>query len=234
MKRFGLLLVTLGTFSVLGTPPARSQVEVAAPLPVEAPRAKNATTYHEAMCNRMCVQLGDTKRTEVCGNNKKTYNNACAAKCAKVAYTRGPCPEEKKKEENAVVALDEDAVKAQLEAEDKRPGGKVKWFDWDKGYGAVLADDGQELYVDASAVTGDAVETLKQGDRVKFDITKGPKGMQAAKVALELTEEQKEAKLEQAGSLQVVGEQKLAPVGRPQPLMREAKSNDGVYVLPRR
>lgn len=233
MKRLVLFLGILSSGFAIAPAGARAQVLVDEPLPAEAPQAKTQAGYHEAMCNRMCGQLGKSKKTEVCGKNGKTYNNACAAKCAKVRYKRGACPEEKKEEAPAVASLDEAAVMAEIEAEDKRPGGKVKWFDWDKGYGSITADDGQELYVDASDVTGDAVETLKQGDRVKFDVSKGPKGMHAGKVALELTEEEKDAKLEQA-SLQVVEEQKPQTATAPKQMMREAQSNDGVYVLPSR
>jgi CspA family cold shock protein len=233
MKRFVLFLVTLGAVSLGGSASGRAQVLVDEPPAEAAPKMKDEKSYHEAMCNRMCVQLGKSKKSQVCGNNKKTYNNACSAKCAKVAYKRGPCPEEEKKEEApAIIALDEEAVQAQIEAEEKRPGGEVKWFDWDKGEGAIVADDGKELYVDAAAVTGDAVETLKQGDRVKFDITQGPKGMHAAKVALELTEKEKEAKLEEAATLEFVEARQFEASGAPKELMRESKSDDGVYVLP--
>lgn len=237
MKRFISFLVVMGIVAAAGLPRAQAQVIADEPPAAEAPQAKTQASYHEAMCNRMCVQLGNNKKTEVCGKvgkKLKTYDNACAAKCAKVRYKRGACPEEKKEEAPAVVALDEDAVLAQFEAEDKRPGGEVKWFDWDKGYGAIVGDDGKELYVDASAVTGDAVETLKQGDRVKFDVSSGPKGLHAAKVALELSDEQKDAKLEQA-SLQVVEEQKPQTAAAPKQMLREAPSNDdGVYIMPTR
>jgi len=232
MKRFFLFPISLVLIS-LGGSPAPAQTVVDEPPAAEAPKAKDQAGYHEAMCNRMCVQLGKNRKTEVCGKNKKTYNNACSAKCAKVSYKPGPCPEEKKKEEApSVIALDEEAVLAQIEAEDKRSGGEVKWFDWDKGQGAIIGDDGKELYVDASQITGDAVETLKAGDRVKFDIGQGPKGVHATKVALELTDEEKQKKLEQAGELQVVAEQKPQTAAAPKQLMREAESKDGVYVLP--
>lgn len=234
MKRFGLLLVTLGLFSSLGPLPSSAQLIFDEPPAAEAPLAKDATSYHETMCNRMCGQLGKSKKTQVCGKNGKTYDNSCSARCAKVSFKRGACPEEKKEEAPAVIALDETAVQAQIEAEDKRPGGEVKWFDWDKGYGAIAGDDGKELYIDAADVTGDAIETLKQGDRVKFDVSQGPKGMHAAKVALELTGKQKDAKLEQAASLEFVEEQKPQTAAAPKELLREAKPNDGVYVLPSR
>lgn len=232
MKRFLLFLVTCISISSAATLGAQEVLE--APLPDAAPKMKDQKSYHEAMCNRMCVQRGDNKKTQVCGSNKKTYSNACTAKCANVRYTRGPCPEEKKEEAPVVVNPDEEAVLARIEAEEKRPGGEVKWFDWDKGHGAIVTDDGKELYVEASEVTGDAVETLKEGDRVKFDVTQGPKGMHAAKVALELTEKDKEAMLEEAATLEYIEARQFEASGEPKELLRESKSNDGVYVLPSR
>lgn len=219
MKRFGLLL-SISVSLFVG--PAYSSAQV-----------MGGSGWHDTMCKRMCDQYG--KRNQVCGKDGKTYDNACVARCDKISYKRGACPEEEKKDEGvAMIPLTEEQTAAAFEAEDKRPGGLVKFFDWDKGYGAITADDGQELYVDASAVTGDAVETLKQGDRVKFDIAPGPKGMHAGKVAFELTEEQKQAKLEQAAGLQIVEEQKPQQVAAPKQLMREAVSDDGVYKLPTR
>jgi CspA family cold shock protein len=206
---------------------------VDATLPAEAPRPKSGTSYHEQMCARMCGQYGKSKRSQVCAKNGKTYDNACTARCAKVSFKRGACPDPEKKEAPGIIALDEEATRLALEAEDKRPGGEVKWFDWDKGYGAITTDDGQELYVEASQVTGDAVEALHQGDRVKFDITSGPKGLHATKVAFELTEEEKEAKVQKA-SLRMMEETQLQPLESTRQVAQEAKSTDGGYIIPLR
>jgi CspA family cold shock protein len=220
MARFGFLLAIVGTALFIGARPAAAQM-------------MGGKGWHDSMCKRMCDQYG--KKNQVCGRDGKTYDNACVAKCDKVTYKRGACPKEEEKDEGvAVIPLTEDETAAAIEAEDKRPGGVVKFFDWDKGQGAITADDGKELYVDASEVTGDAVETLKEGDRVKFDVTEGPKGIHAAKVALELTDEQKQAKLDQAAELQVVEEQKPQQIAAPKQLLRETKSDDGVYILPSR
>ncbi|MBP8626205.1 MAG: cold-shock protein [Syntrophorhabdaceae bacterium] len=60
--------------------------------------------------------------------------------------------------------------------------GKVKWFNDSKGYGFIEQDNGEDVFVHFSAIKQDGFKTLKQGDKVEFEITKGPKGPQAANV----------------------------------------------------
>ncbi|OGX40869.1 MAG: cold-shock protein [Omnitrophica WOR_2 bacterium RIFCSPHIGHO2_02_FULL_68_15] len=60
--------------------------------------------------------------------------------------------------------------------------GVVKWFSNQKGYGFITQDDGKDVFVHYSAVTGDGFKTLEEGQRVEFEVTKGPKGDQAADV----------------------------------------------------
>ncbi len=60
--------------------------------------------------------------------------------------------------------------------------GVVKWFSNQKGYGFITQDDGKDVFVHYSAVTGDGFKTLEEGQRVEFEVTKGPKGDQAANV----------------------------------------------------
>lgn len=60
--------------------------------------------------------------------------------------------------------------------------GTVKWFSGQKGYGFITKDDGQDVFVHFSAIQGDGFRTLQQGERVNFEITEGPKGLQAANV----------------------------------------------------
>ena len=62
------------------------------------------------------------------------------------------------------------------------PQGTVKWFSNQKGYGFITQDDGKDIFVHYSAVKGDGFKTLEEGQRVEFEITKGPKGEQATNV----------------------------------------------------
>jgi len=61
--------------------------------------------------------------------------------------------------------------------------GKVKWFNNQKGYGFITAQEsGQDVFVHYSAVQGDGYKTLTQGQGVQFDLIKGDKGDQAQNV----------------------------------------------------
>ena len=60
--------------------------------------------------------------------------------------------------------------------------GKVKWFNEQKGYGFVTAEDGTEVFVHFSAIKGEGFKTLAEGDSVSFDVEQGPKGPKAINV----------------------------------------------------
>ncbi len=60
--------------------------------------------------------------------------------------------------------------------------GTVKWFSPKKGYGFITLDDGQEVFVHYTAIDGQGFRSLEQGEKVKFDVSLGPKGLQAANV----------------------------------------------------
>ncbi len=62
------------------------------------------------------------------------------------------------------------------------PQGKVKWFNGQKGYGFITMDDGEDVFVHYSAISGSGFRTLQEGQRVEFEVTQGPKGLQAANV----------------------------------------------------
>lgn len=63
------------------------------------------------------------------------------------------------------------------------PTGKVKWYDPEKGFGFLSREDGDDVYVRASALP-EGVSTLKAGTRVEFGILSGRRGDQAHQVRL--------------------------------------------------
>jgi CspA family cold shock protein len=60
--------------------------------------------------------------------------------------------------------------------------GKVKWFNSEKGYGFIQAEDGNDVFVHFSAIQGDGFKTLEEGQEVTFEIVEGNRGPQAANV----------------------------------------------------
>jgi cold shock protein len=63
------------------------------------------------------------------------------------------------------------------------PTGKVRWYDVDKGFGFLATDDGEDVFVHASALPEGAT-ALKQGARVEFGIVDGKRGKQALSVTV--------------------------------------------------
>ncbi len=62
------------------------------------------------------------------------------------------------------------------------PSGKVKWFNESKGFGFIEQDSGEDVFVHYSSITGDGFKTLREGQRVDFEVTNGPKGFKAENV----------------------------------------------------
>jgi CspA family cold shock protein len=61
--------------------------------------------------------------------------------------------------------------------------GTVKWFNDAKGYGFIAQDDGgNDVFCHQSAIVSDGFRSLKEGQKVEFDVKKGPKGLQAENV----------------------------------------------------
>ena len=61
--------------------------------------------------------------------------------------------------------------------------GTVKWFNDSKGFGFITPDDGgEDLFAHFSAINANGFKSLKEGQRVSFEITQGPKGKQAANI----------------------------------------------------
>jgi len=61
--------------------------------------------------------------------------------------------------------------------------GTVKWFNNSKGYGFIKRNNGEDVFVHYKAIDGDGYKTLKEGDKVEFEVEQGPKGLQAVKVS---------------------------------------------------
>lgn len=61
--------------------------------------------------------------------------------------------------------------------------GTVKWFNDAKGFGFIKPDDGgEDLFAHFSAIQANGFKTLKENQKVTFDVTTGPKGKQAANI----------------------------------------------------
>ncbi len=60
--------------------------------------------------------------------------------------------------------------------------GTVKWFNEAKGYGFIKRESGDDVFVHFKAIQGEGFRTLNEGERVQFEVERGPKGLQASKV----------------------------------------------------
>ena len=60
--------------------------------------------------------------------------------------------------------------------------GHVKWFNDAKGYGFIAREDGPDVFVHYSAIAGEGFRSLAEGQQVQFELTEGPKGLQATNV----------------------------------------------------
>jgi cold shock protein len=60
--------------------------------------------------------------------------------------------------------------------------GTVKWFNDSKGYGFISQEGGEDVFVHHTAIQMDGFRSLAEGDKVEFEVAKGPKGLQAQNV----------------------------------------------------
>ena len=61
--------------------------------------------------------------------------------------------------------------------------GTVKWFNASKGFGFIQRQSGEDVFVHFSAIQSDGYKSLTDGQAVEFEVTTGPKGLQATNVA---------------------------------------------------
>lgn len=60
--------------------------------------------------------------------------------------------------------------------------GKVKWFDNKKGFGFIMQDTGQDVFVHHTSIQGSGYKTLNEGEPVNFEIVNSDKGLKAENV----------------------------------------------------
>lgn len=64
----------------------------------------------------------------------------------------------------------------------ERQKGVVKWFDNQKGYGFIEREEGDDVFVHYNDVQGEGYRSLREGEKVEFDVVKDPKGLRAENV----------------------------------------------------
>ena len=60
--------------------------------------------------------------------------------------------------------------------------GRVKWFNDSKGFGFLEQENGEDVFVHFSAISGNGFKSLAEGEAVRFDVVEGQKGPAAANV----------------------------------------------------
>jgi cold shock protein len=65
-----------------------------------------------------------------------------------------------------------------------REKGTVKWFNAAKGFGFIQRESGEDVFVHFSAIQSNGYKSLDEGAQVEFEVTRGPKGLQASNVTM--------------------------------------------------
>lgn len=60
--------------------------------------------------------------------------------------------------------------------------GKVKWFNNEKGYGFIIKENYDDIFVHYSQIQDEGFKTLEEGQVVEFELVTGDKGLQAQNV----------------------------------------------------
>ena len=64
----------------------------------------------------------------------------------------------------------------------ERENGTVKWFNNSKGYGFIVREEGDDIFVHYNSIQGEGFRTLEEGQRVEFTVVESEKGLQAQDV----------------------------------------------------
>ena len=62
--------------------------------------------------------------------------------------------------------------------------GTVKWFSSEKGFGFISQESGEDVFVHFSGIEGGGYKNLEENQAVEFEVTQGPKGLQATNVRI--------------------------------------------------
>ncbi|MFN2544555.1 MAG: cold-shock protein [Actinomycetota bacterium] len=62
--------------------------------------------------------------------------------------------------------------------------GTVKWFSSEKGFGFISQESGEDVFVHFSGIEGGGYKNLEENQKVEFEVTQGPKGLQATNVRI--------------------------------------------------
>ena len=63
-----------------------------------------------------------------------------------------------------------------------RQTGTVKWFNDAKGFGFITPESGADLFVHFRSIQGNGFKSLQENQKVSFEVTRGPKGLQASEI----------------------------------------------------